>query len=307
MVVCDLDGLRLINDTLGHEQGDRQLVDVADLLQRCFRPEDRLARIGGDEFAAILPDVDGETLTAICRKISQEVDEYNLLLPNARLSLAVGHALRDCPADMHTLFIEAENEMYRQKQLRDGNSSQFILDGMFQSVEARDYFDDGHPQRVEDYAVRLAAILGLGLEQTEKLRLLSRYHDIGKVGLDERIVMKPGRLSADERQEVAQHCAIGCRIARCVPALAPVADLILKHHEQWDGSGYPLGLKYTDIPLECRILAIADAYEVMTAGRPYRHALTKAEAIVELHEGAGTQFDPELLKAFLPVLESEPE
>ncbi|KYZ77843.1 hypothetical protein AXX12_17435 [Anaerosporomusa subterranea] len=307
IVVCDLDGLKLINDTLGHEQGDRQLVDVADLFKRCFRAEDHIARIGGDEFAAILPNVDDETLTAICRKISQEVDEYNLLLPNARLGLSIGHAMRGCPTDMNTLFIEAENEMYRQKQLRDENVRQFILDGMFQSVEARDYFKSGHPQRVEEYAVKLAAVLELSSEQVENLHLLSRYHDIGNVGLDERIVMKPGRLTTDERQEIAQHCEIGCRIARCVPALVPVADLVLKHHEQWDGSGYPLGLQHTDIPLECRILAIADAYEAMTAGRPYRHALSKTEAIEELRRGAGTQFDPELLKLFLQVLESEHE
>lgn len=307
LVVCDLDGLKLINDTLGHEQGDRQLIDVADLLKRCFRPEDHIARISGDEFAAILPNVDAETLTTICRKISQEVDEYNLLLPNARLGLSIGHAMRGCPTDMNTLFIEAENEMYRQKRLRDENASQFILDGMFQSVVARDYFENGHPQRVEEYAAKLATVLGLSFEQAENLRLLSRYHDIGKVGLDERIVMKPGRLTTDERQRIAQHCEIGCRIARCVPVLAPVADLILKHHEQWDGSGYPLGLKHTDIPLECRILAIADAYEVMTAGRPYRHALSKTEAIEELRRGAGTQFDPKLLELFLPMLESEHE
>lgn len=306
MVVCDMDGLKLINDALGHEQGDKMLIAVAEILKRSFRAEDIIARIGGDEFAILMPKAEPTLVQEICQQIRQTVDEYNSMLPGIRLGVSVGHAVSDSVVDMNALFQDADNQMYRQKLLHGDAAAQFILDGMFQAIESRDHFNRRHPERLLEFSLLLAEALHLGPEKNERLKLLARYHDIGKVGIDERIIMKPGQLSSEEMREITRHSEVGSRIARCVPEIAPIADLILKHHEHWDGGGYPLGLKQKAIPVECRILAIADAYEVMTAGRPYSPAKSSAEAIDELLRGAGRQFDPALLNLFVRALESRP-
>ena len=302
-VICDLDGLKLINDTLGYEQGDKLLATAAGILQHYFRPQDYLARIGGDEFAMLLPNIQPDTIETICNQIAEAVEEYNAMLPSAPLGFAIGFAVSECPIDLEALFVEADNAMYQKKLLRDGDANQAILEGMVQLAQTRDYCAIAHPERMEAYAIQLAEGLAMSEDRIENLRLLSRFHDIGKAGLEENLILKPGRLTVSELREVARHSELGCRIVRSIPQLAPVAELILKHHEWWDGRGYPLGLKATAIPLECRILAIVDAYEVMTAGRPYRPARSQEEAMEELRQGAGSQFDPELVTKFLQLLE----
>jgi len=135
------------------------------------------------------------------------------------------------------------------------------------------------------------------------LRLLAQFHDIGKVGVPDSILFKAGPLNAEETIDMRQHCIIGQRIAILAPDLVPIADWVLKHHEWWNGEGYPLGLKGEEIPLECRILAIVDAYDAMISDRPYRKALTHAEAMKELMKCSGTQFDPQLVQKFVQLLD----
>ena len=134
------------------------------------------------------------------------------------------------------------------------------------------------------------------------LGLLARFHDLGKVGIPDNILNKPGKLTDEEFDRMRKHSEMGYRIAQSVPDLAPIADLILKHHEWWDGRGYPLGLAGESIPLSCRILFIADAYDAMTEDRPYRKAMDRGEAIEELQRCAGTQFDPDLVADFIDLL-----
>ena len=131
------------------------------------------------------------------------------------------------------------------------------------------------------------------------LRLLAQFHDIGKVGIPDRILLKPGPLSPEEMVEMKRHSEIGHRIANSSPDLLPVADWVLKHQEWWNGAGYPLGLAGEKIPIECRILAIADAYDAMTSDRPYRKAMSHDAAVTELRRCAGTQFDPTLVELFI--------
>lgn len=144
----------------------------------------------------------------------------------------------------------------------------------------------------------LARSLELPEDRFNYLLLLAQFHDLRKVGIPDRILFKPGPLTEEEWREIQKHSEIGHRIAQSVPDLAPIADWILKHHERWDGHGYPLGLSGEDIPLECRILAIADAYDSMTSDRPYRKAMSREEAIGELKRCMGTQFDPQLTEKF---------
>ncbi|WP_245867411.1 Cyclic di-GMP phosphodiesterase [Sporomusa silvacetica DSM 10669] len=135
------------------------------------------------------------------------------------------------------------------------------------------------------------------------LKLLAQFHDIGKVGIPDKILFKPGTLTPEKFNEMQRHSEIGFRIAQSSPDLNLIADYILKHHEWWDGSGYPMGLSGENIPLECRILSIADAYDAMTSDRPYRKALVHKHAIDELRRFAGIQFDPELVENFITLVE----
>jgi response regulator RpfG family c-di-GMP phosphodiesterase len=162
----------------------------------------------------------------------------------------------------------------------------------------------GHADRLQNLAGSLAAAIGLPEHKIADIRLFAQFHDIGKVGIPDRILFKEAPLNEEERLEMNRHCEIGHRIALSAPDLVPLADWILKHHEWWDGQGYPFGLKGKDIPLECRILALADAYDAMTSNRPYRSALTHTAAILELQKYAGTQFDPTLVEQFIDVLET---
>ena len=303
IVVCDLDGLKFINDTLGHQSGDQMLVHVADILRHNFRFSDIIARIGGDEFAVLLTEIDSGIMEQMLQRLRQAVQEYNNTEPEIPLSLSMGHALGEgAKVDMQALFRQADNRMYREKIQREGSARSAILQALTGSMQARDFNTQGHCDRLQGLAASLGSSLELSQDIMNDLHLLARFHDLGKVGISDHILFKPGPLTEEEWGQMRQHCEIGHRIASSVPDLETIADLILKHHERWDGQGYPLGLSGEDIPLACRILAIADAYDAMTRDRPYRRAMSREKAISELRRFAGTQFDPELVEQFIPII-----
>lgn len=169
-------------------------------------------------------------------------------------------------------------------------------------LEARDIITQGHSDRTEKLAVKLSEYMGLSQRQIDDIRLLAIFHDIGKVGVPDNILFKKGTLTDDERLKMQRHTEIGHRIAISSPELAHIADWILLHHEWWDGNGYPLRLKGEEIPEECRILAVVDAYDAMTKSRPYRSAMTHEEAVAEIKRCSGTQFDPYVVEKFLEVI-----
>jgi HD-GYP domain-containing protein (c-di-GMP phosphodiesterase class II) len=174
---------------------------------------------------------------------------------------------------------------------------------MMRALKARDFITEGHADRLQVLVVRMARVLELPERTVNDLRLLAQFHDIGKVGVPDSILFKKGSLSKAEYSIMQRHCEIGHRIALSAPELVLIADWILKHHEWWNGEGYPLGLKGDEIPLECRILALADAYDAMTSDRPYRKAMSHEEAVSEIKRHAGTQFDPNLVPRFLEILD----
>ncbi|MDD4169465.1 MAG: HD-GYP domain-containing protein, partial [Desulfotomaculaceae bacterium] len=179
-----------------------------------------------------------------------------------------------------------------------------IVQALSRVMEARDFTAQGHAERVQNLVADIAAAIDLSEQQTTDLCLLAQFHDIGKIGIPDRILLKDSFLTLEETAEVRRHCEIGSRIALAVPDLVHIADLILKHHEWWNGEGYPLGLRGKDIPLECRIMAIADAYDAMTSDRPYRKALSHEEAVAELNRCSNTQFDPVLVPEYIRVIEN---
>lgn len=303
IIVCDVDGLKLVNDTLGHDAGDELLVAASNVIRKCFRESDIVARIGGDEFAVILPKCDRNVVERACRNIRNVLASYNAANPKYILNLSIGFAVKEDPcASMAELFKEADNSMYREKLHHNGSARSAVVQALTKALAARDFITEGHAERLQRLVANMAVAIGIPEHNIADLRLLAQFHDIGKVGVSDRILFKPGPLTPEERSEIERHCAIGHRIALAAPDLVPIADWILKHHEWWNGEGYPLGLKGEEIPLECRILAIADAYDAMTSDRPYRKAITHEEAVKELERCAGSQFDPILTPKFIQVL-----
>jgi len=298
-ICCDLNGLRLINDTMGYQVGDSLIVASAELLTICTPTGALLARTGGDEFTMFIPDADSSLLDATCRHIATTIQSFNEDHPDVPLSLSVGSAAGTGKDSIQDKLIEAAGNMYRDKLHQHTSGRSAVVATLMQALQERDFITSGHADRMEKLVARMAEVCQLSTSQINDLRLLARFHDIGKVGVKDNLLFKPSKLTAEEHKEMQRHCEIGYRIAQSAPHLRHISEWILKHHEWWNGDGYPLGLKGEDIPKECRILAIADAYDAMTSERPYRKPVSHEEALEELRRCAGTQFDPWLTVDFI--------
>jgi len=305
-IICfDVDGLKMVNDTLGHEHGDRLLKLSAGLLQDSLRESDVLARTGGDEFAALLPRTDRQNGLKIVKRIRSRIRTYNRerQADQVPLSISVGFACSAEEAeDLAEVFREADDLMYREKLGKGVTVRAQMMRGFMASLEERDFIGPGHAHRVEDLCLRLGEKVQLSEKQLSNLVLLAQVHDLGNVGIPDQILFKPGPLTDEEWEVMRMHPEKGYRIASSNPVLADIAGLILRHHERWDSRGYPLGLKKKEIPMECRILAIVDAFDAMTSDRPYRKAMSVEEAGNELKKSAGTRFDPDLVEVFLEIV-----
>lgn len=306
IIILDVDGLKLINDTLGHNQGDQLLIAVANLMKDTFRKTDVLARIGGDEFAILMVDIGEIEIKSLIQQLNSATYNYNQTHTQVPLNISCGYSLGvGCQDFPSSLFKEADNNMRKEKLFHSQSSRSAIVQTLKKALEARDFITEGHADRLQELVLRLTNSIGLPESHKTDLRLFAQFHDIGKVGIPDRILFKSGPLTKEELLEMRRHPEIGYQIAQSAPDLAPIAEWILKHHEWWNGNGYPLGIKGEKIPLACRLLAIVDAFDAMTNDRPYRKSLSFSEALTELKKFAGTQFDPELVKNFLEVIGSE--
>lgn len=307
VICCDLDGLKLVNDTLGHAAGDRLLQRTADILKAAAPPQALIVRTGGDEFVVVLTEITETDLESIGHKIRDACRISDLMELPLRLSMGWRYRERCDPGsdDLETMLKDADDEMYRQKLSSSQSARSGVVHTIMKMLEVRDFETEEHSQRLARMAVGLSTRVGLPGHRQNDLRLLAQFHDIGKIGIPDKILLKPGTLTSEERKEIERHSEIGHRIATVIPELQPVAEFILKHHERWDGKGYPLGLKGELIPIENRILAIVDAYDAMTSDRPYRKAMKADEAFAELRKCQGSQFDPILVELFLTMSTEE--
>ena len=305
VVIADVNGLKCVNDAMGHHCGDQVLRAAGNVLRACFRSEDLVARIGGDEFAVVLPRAsrwDGEE---VVRRIHEAIRRHNESDSREEppLSMAIGTAVAEWPErPVEDALKVADTNMYIDKEATQESGPGPLVTALLSGLAERDLESREHMMRVRDLGLRLADACSLGESCKAVLATLALVHDIGKIGLPDRVLLKQGPLSARERLLMRKHVEIGYRIARSIPQLAFVAEHILYHHERWDGSGYPKGLKGSEIPLQCRILSIADAYDAMTRPRPYRPVpLSRQEALDEITRWAGLQFDPELAAKFVSI------
>ena len=299
-IICDLNGLKLVNDTFGYSEGDKLLKRVAKILKYCSRKEDIVARWGGDEFFILLP-----------RSTPREVDDVLYKVRNIctstrdqkiPLNISMGVSARvSLEQDFREVIKEAEDNMYTNKLLERKSIYNSIITSLERMLWEKSHETRDHAERLKGMILRLGKSINLPQSKLDELVLLSTLHDIGKVAIPNSILMKKGKLNRDEWKIIRRHPEIGYNIAKSTPQIAMVAEDILAHHEWWDGSGYPQSLQGDEIPVNSCITSIVDAYDVMTMGRPYKEPISEREAKEELKRCAGTQFNPALVDQFVRI------
>ena len=331
LFMMDLDLFKNVNDRLGHPRGDEALRAVADVLRANARTTDFVARYGGEEFVMILPGTPVKRAASVAERIAQGVRDIVIDVPEPpRLSISIGMAdFPACGSDRESIIAAADAALLFAKRsgrdmVADFSSvslvelDQSALDGLAfrlekadietlealaAAIDTRDVFSGAHTHGVAETALQVADSLGLDDQQRNLLRMASLVYDIGKVGIPVEVLNRRGELTAEEKVAIRNHPEVGKRLLESTIRLSALLPVVLHHHERWDGGGYPHGLKGTAIPLAARVIAICDSWHAMMSERPYRGALSSAEAVAELRAGAGAQFDPQIVDAFVASLE----
>lgn len=298
IILGDVNGLKLINDSLGHQMGDQLLVKVTEVIRRSSRADDIIARLGGDEFVLILPRTTNEVAETLIHRIRE-----NAILENISgipISISFGSATKtNGHQSFHDVFKDAEDMMYSRKLYEGADvrnkAVHLILSGLFEKNPR----ELNHSKRVSAISRKIAMEMGLEAEEVDRVALAGLMHDIGKIGVSEDILNKRESLNEDDWFKIRRHSEIGYRVLSSVNEFAMIADFILEHHENVDGSGYPKGLKGEELSLEAKIIAIADAFDAMTSMRNNGNGLSLNEAVKEIQNCAGKQFDLEVSRVFI--------
>ena len=325
VALVDIDGFRLLNETYGHAAGDGALVSIARALRVELSVASTIGRFGPDEFIVVAPPSCVSDLEPAIDRLRTRIEELSFQFgASERLPISVscgicyyptnGSAATDLLAVAAGAMSDAKAGGGRGVRVAQHNSDDLaiaqrssfdVLTGLVEAVDTKDRYTKQHSEDVARYAVFLADQLGLGPEERQSVELAGLLHDVGKIGVPGTILRKPGPLTGDEYDAIKQHPALGDSIVRDLPNVEAVKAGVRHHHERWDGTGYIDGLAGEDIPLIARIVSVADAFSAMTTTRPYRKALTVAEALHRLREASGTQLDPRLVTAFVDAVEAD--
>jgi len=298
VIMGDVNRLKLVNDAFGHEKGDELIIKAVESIKSSCRPEDLIARWGGDEFMIFLPkttSVDAqkivERIHASCAKKS-----VNSISVSIAFGLSTKSFLNESMSEQMRL---AEDAMYKAKAKEGERSRKDIIDVIVATLFSKIPYEEQHAKRVSFLCQQMGHALNLNKDDIQKLTLAGLLHDIGKIAISTDILQKKSPLTSDEWAQVKSHTEIGAKVVGSADAMNDVGTAILYHHERVDGSGYPYGLSWDKIPVAARIIAIADSFDTMITQSTYKPCKTREEAIDEIKQNMGTQFDPYLAQIFI--------
>lgn len=327
MIFIDIDNFKQYNDTYGHQKGDYVLSKIGRIIKENARKQDIPSRYGGEEFSIILPDTSEEEALSIAEglrsKIESEHFEGEENQPNGKITASIGVSIYPDKAKNDVELIKsADDALYRAKFFYKNRVEAYtsILDEIKSNIDekdvelvtsiktlisvinAKDKYTYGHIERVVMYSRMMADKLKLSENERNILIYGAYMHDIGKINISKDILVKKMKLTDEEWEILKQHSADGVEIIKSVESLKMIKPLILSHHERYDGRGYPDQLKGEEIPYLARILTVVDSFDAMTSSRPYNNKMTYEEGLAEVRRCSGTQFDPEIARAFIEVI-----
>lgn len=301
IIMGDTNGLKLINDVFGHTAGDNMIKATATLLSNSCRKSDIIARWGGDEFIILLPKTPSKNTSEIINRIKSnfKMDKFDI----DYLNLSLGYSVKELSSTPISKTIkEAEDNMYKNKSIEGKLVRNIIVSSIVNHLYGGNIEVKLHMDRLKVYALEIATFLKLSEEDLNKLNKICEVHDIGNISVDKNILFKSGILSDEDWDAIKKHPETGYRIAKSIPELSDIANYILHHHERWDGTGYPHKIKGENIPLLSRLFSVVDTFDAMTQDKQYRKAYSRKDAIQYIKDNSGTQFDPNIVDAFLKVI-----
>lgn len=302
IIMGDINSLKLVNDVFGHDQGDILIKNAAKILENNVRDEDILARIGGDEFAILLPNTNKETGKEVLRRINESCSNF---VGKGIMSIALGVATKNnISQDIDDVFNAADDNMYQNKTAESKKAKQKMISNINEKLRKETNETQNHIKMLKKLLEKFAKNLNLSIEQKEKLKTLAEAHDIGKISVKEENSKNKDKLTEKEREKLKSHTEYGYRISHSITDLSSISDEILSHHERWDGEGYPQGLKGEEIPFLARIFTIVDNYDLLINGRGFSNKRNKKETLKEIKKRSGGQFDPELVEKFIKMIKN---
>lgn len=305
LVLGDVNGLKLVNDSFGHVLGDELLKKTAEIIKKCCRCDDIVARLGGDEFIIILPKTNSLATEKLIRRIKDLALKEKV--GSLDISISFGYETKtEKTEDIHEIFKRTEDNMYRNKLYTNSGIRSKTIDVIMNTLYEKNHREMMHSKRVSQICEAIAVQMNLEKEDVDQIKVAGLMHDIGKIGIDENILNSSGNLNNDEWEEIRRHSEIGYRILSSANEFLEIAAFVLQHHERWDGTGYPKYLKGDEISLVARIIAVADAFDAMSSVRSYKRALSETETIEEIKRCSGTQFDPKIARIFVEKVLKKP-
>jgi len=298
LIFADINGLKMTNDIFGHAAGDELIKKIAEILKESCRANDVIGRLGGDEFIVLLPNTDNEDSMNIIARIKEALSQENVAAIKCSISLGCD-TKTESTQSITEIMANAENKMYKDKVLNRKDVNDGIINNLMKTLHGRNIKEKVHSERVSILSGKIAEMLGFTATKIKRVKEAGYLHDIGKIVFDEKIV-RGQHLSEEELEIKRHHPVVGYRILNLFDDTLDLAEAVYSHHENWDGTGYPKGLKGKEIPINGRIIAVAEAYDELTNEYGSLH-FDNATALQKITEMSGKRFDPEIVEVFMKI------